>query len=130
MATIRSYTTIEQSRKLADIMSLESADMHFSTWTIVESGEFIVSQNQGSTIKSLQEDYGAQIIPCWSLAALLKYLSEIKPQIYTPILFPSEGKWILQFVEYGHGNVCEVSCDNLVDACVTIIKNLHELKIL
>jgi hypothetical protein len=69
-------------------------------------------------------------IPCWSLAALLKYLSEIKPQVYTSILFPSENKWILQFAEYGHGSVCEVSCDNPVDACVEMITKLHKLKLL
>ena len=71
-----------------------------------------------------------EVIPCWSLEALLKYLSEIKPLVYTPILFPSEGKWILQFAEYGHGNVCEVSCDIPIDACYKMIIKLHELNLL
>ena len=75
------------------------------------------------------KDY-VKVIPCWSLAALLKYLSEIKTQVYTPVLFPSEGKWILQFVEYGNGNVCEVSCDNPVDACYEMIIKLHKLNLL
>ena len=29
MATIRSYTTVEQSRKLAEILPIESADMRY-----------------------------------------------------------------------------------------------------
>lgn len=70
---MKAYTDIEQSRKLAEILPLESADMHYATWTILD-GEFIVSPNQGSTIESLQEEYGNQIIPCWSLAALLQML--------------------------------------------------------
>ena len=100
MATIKNYTDKLQSRKLAEILPLESADMYYC--------------------------YG----PCWSLAALLKYLSEIKPQVYIPLLFPSEGKWMLQFVEYGHGNVCEVSCNNHVDCCVQMIIRLNELNLL
>ena len=72
---MKAYTDIEQSRKLVEILPLESADMHYATWTILD-GEFIVSPNQGSTIESLQEEYGNQIIPCWSLAALLDILTE------------------------------------------------------
>ena len=75
MATIKSHTDLEQSKKLAEILPIESADMHYATWTILD-GDFIVSPNQGDTIKSLQEDYGNQIIPCWSLAALLDILTE------------------------------------------------------
>lgn len=70
---IRGYTDIEQSKVLAEILPLESADMHYATWTILDGG-FIVSPNQGRTIEDLQEDYGNQIIPCWSLAALLNLL--------------------------------------------------------
>ena len=73
MATIKSYTDIEQSKVLAKILPLESADMHYATWTILDGG-FIVSPNQGRTIEDLQEDYGNQIIPCWSLASLLNLL--------------------------------------------------------
>lgn len=71
---MKSFTSIEQSRQLAEILPIESADMHYSTWTIL-NGEFIVSLNQGSTIEDLQEDYGNQIIPCWSLTALLEYMN-------------------------------------------------------
>lgn len=71
---MKAFTDIEQSKTLAKILPIESADMHYSTWTIL-NGEFIVSLNQGSTIEDLQEDYGNQIIPCWGLAALLEYMN-------------------------------------------------------
>ena len=130
MAQIKSFTDIEQSTKLAEILPLESADMFYTTNSNYE-GKIIGLLDVPLYIGSdgfVDTEIGE--IYAWSLAALLDVLSEIKPQVYTPVLFPSEGKWILQFVEYGHGNVCEVSCDNPVDACVAMIEKLNELKML
>jgi len=120
MAAIKSYTDIEQSRKLAEILPLESADMRYTPFG--DTHPWIWNEE----VKLLEKGS----VPCWSLAALLNVLSEIKPQVYTSILFPSEGKWILQFAEYGHGNICEVTCDNPVDACYELILKLNEIKML
>jgi len=38
---MKAYTSLEQSKKLAEIFPLESADMHYATWTILD-GEFKV----------------------------------------------------------------------------------------
>ena len=130
MATIKSYTDLEQSKKLAEILPLESADMCYLPTHIGDEHHFIASLSPYSMCTKMTEVSIEYCTPCWSLAALLDVLSEIKPQVYTPILFPSEGKWILQFAEYGHGNVCEVTCDNPVDACYEMILKLHELKML
>jgi len=117
---MKSYTDIEQSKKLAEILPLESADMY---WWYSGKRYYIEAIDDG--------DFNEKgDIRAWSLSALLKCLSEIKPHVYTPVLFPSEGKWILQFAEYGHGNVCEVTCDNPVDACYEMILKLHELNLL
>ena len=131
MATSKSYTSIEQSKKLAEILPLESADMHYC----LENRDVATGYEIGITsfIRAKEFEGKCNIVdikPAWSLAALFKYLCEIKPQIYTPVLFPSEGKCILQFVKYGYGNVCEVSCNNPVDACVAMIEKLHKLKML
>ena len=120
---MKSYTNLEQSKRLAEILPLKSADMHYER-VYFEGKQSDWFVQLGKPIKS------DDIIPCWSLTALLKYLSEIKPMVYTPVLFPSEGKWILQFAEYGHGNVCELSCGNPIDACVEMIIKLHERKML
>ena len=128
MTTIKSYTNIEQSKKLAEILPFETADMF----------HFIHGDNHSETIgigysKVAAEFYSKtklEYIPCWSLAALLKYLREIKPLVYIPILFPNKSEWILQFAEYGHGNVCEVSCNNPIDACYEMILKLKELNLL
>ena len=117
---IKSYTDILQSRKLAEILPIESADMYW---------DYDVQKHEYYPM-IMDDQFDDFCVRAWSLTALLKLLSEIKPQVYTPTLFPSEGKWILHFVEYGHGIVCRVSCDNPVDACVDMIKKLHELNLL
>ena len=131
----RSFTSLEQSKVLAKILPLESADMHYATWTILD-GEFIVSQNQGSTIKDLQEDYGNQIIPCWSLAALLNVLPNSE-NISTNL---SKGGYIISTIEYTNSwfvdyedetnglNNYVTSADNPVDACVEMIIHLNKFK--
>lgn len=117
-------TTIEQSKKLIELgIDVNTADM---LWTY----DFTVNDINGLNVISELLKPEENDIPCWSLAALLKCLGKIKPQVYTPILFLSEGKWVLQFVEYGHGNVCEVSCNNPVDACYEMIIRLHEQNLL
>jgi len=68
-------TSIEQSKKLIELgIDVNTADMHYSTWTILNEGEYILSPNQGETIEELQEDYGNQVIPAWSLSALLRLM--------------------------------------------------------
>ena len=131
MATIKSFTSLEQSRKLAKILPLESADQTWARIAIDGANLDVPEELQYRHNGDMPFQYYSGIgTPCWSLAALLKYLSEIKPQVYTPVLFPSESKWILQFAEYSHGNVYEVSCDNPIDACVKMIEKLNELKML
>ena len=132
---MKSYTDLEQSKKLAEILPIESADMHYATWTILD-GNFIVFPNQGSTIKSLQEDYGNQIIPCWSLAALLDILeSEIdgeEGETYQ-LNIEKDGTWwnVWYRERYDEANPIETeSTEDLVDACVAMIENLHEQNLL
>ena len=115
---MKSYTDLEQSKRLADILPLESADMHYSTWTILD-GEFIVSTNQGSTIEDLQEDYGNQIIPCWSLSALL----DVYPMVV--------GRDMDMYCCWQNSkNLHSRHYDNPIDACYEMIMKLHEQKIL
>ena len=64
---MKSYTNIEQSKKLSEILPLTSADMHYERayFEGKQSDWFIAL---GRPIKS------DDIIPCWSLAALLEIL--------------------------------------------------------
>ena len=119
---MKSYTDLEQSKKLEEFLPIESADMHYSTWTILD-GEFIVSPNQGDTIEDLREDYGSQIIPCWSLAALLEIIPEVLAEKRLP------DAW--DCVSYAECQMTSANnFENLIDACVEVILKLHELKML
>lgn len=70
MATIKSYTDLEQSRKLAEILPLESADMWYSYYGNSKYNPTIAYKGQQWFLcqirNSLHDD-----IPCWSLVALL-----------------------------------------------------------
>lgn len=130
MATIKSYTDIEQSKKLAEILPLESADMHY--WY---KGQILGVGHS----KELQEGFELKRIdytPCWSLAALLSVLPkeiEIDGQHYAPCLFPVQDKWLLKLwynSNYTITSPTAIFSDNPVDACVAMIEKLHELKML
>lgn len=68
MATIKSYTDIEQSKKLAKILPLKSADMYYDDIIDSVTGELFIPAD-GSTIK-IGKGLGGSIT-AWSLAALL-----------------------------------------------------------
>lgn len=102
---MKAYTDKEQSKKLAEILLVDTADMRYtlfgdSPWvnhsTLFEEGE----------------------IPCWSLAALLDVLN-------CSFLEEEKGRW------YCTGNIHGIifmhgGDDNAVDACVTTIIKLKE----
>lgn len=62
---MKSYTDLEQSKKLAEILPLESADMHY----------VLTDSDQETYSPGLEKYYGVlPSIPCWSLATLLDIL--------------------------------------------------------
>ena len=69
MDTMKSYTDLEQSKKLAEILPLESADMviwgkDLDSIAVTDAQKFM------SGLKNRKMNY----LPCWSLAALLDIL--------------------------------------------------------
>ena len=112
METIKAYTTIEQSRKLAEILPLESADM------------YIDSTNPYYIHTELRhiERFDSEHHPCWSLAALL----EAMPKIHglKPILDLEECS-----IQYS-GIDLYIVASNPIDACYEMILKLQELNLL
>lgn len=78
---MKSYTDIEQSKKLAKILPIESADCCY--FVVKESGEvmptpvFIDIKELKKEEKFLNE---VTFVPCWSLTALLEVMP--KPDLY------------------------------------------------
>ena len=127
MATIKAYTDLEQSRKLAEILSLESAD---ACWTNHLFGSILSSWRVESTppkeYKSLLDRFVARgylIEPAWSLAALLDVLPR------ETRLLKSAKDDIFYHADCPKGNI-NVWFDNPVDACYELILKLSELKML
>ena len=111
MATIKSYTDLEQSRKLAEILPLESADMHY---VLIDTDENKYSAGLEKYIGILPH------YPCWSLAALLcvlpyPFLSELSNEMWKCGCYPN-------------GICYYVAADSPIDACVELILKLNELK--
>ena len=127
MATIKSYTDIEQSRKLTDILPLESADMIYLKREINDTFiETPIVKPIGNVEKSLC---------CWSLAALLDVLPKIcypvKDHPTYLILGKPKDKWCaLYWDTTGMQDGEQTLADNPVDACVAMIEKLNELKML
>ena len=124
MATIRSYTTIEQSKALAKILPLESADMQ---WFLEEDYGII-------QIKEELQDWGGDCtIPCWSLAALLGVIPKHIKDYNVLRTDIGEKDFSLWYDEVGYGvndRLPDITMVCPVDACVAMIEKLNELRLL
>lgn len=111
---MKAYTDLSQSKKLAEILPLDSADMSYvekgnakSTWYDAENRRITTSYEK------------KYYVPCWSLAALIELMPPIdnlKPMI------DLEGNSIYYS---GHNAPCTEG-NTLVDACVDMIVKLKE----
>ena len=114
MATIKSYTDLEQSKKLAEILPLESADMLY--W----AGEYI-------THPYMEGQHKDEQIPIWSLAALLGVLPKGTRLLKsTNISSVNDTKY---HCDCPKGNI-DKWFDNPIDACYKMIIELHEKNLL
>jgi len=117
MATIKSFTSLEQSRKLAEFLLIESADMCY------EVGEDLDGYITKTIYTPLMHTpYNDDYIPCWSLAALLNTL----PNGIVMNKDSQNGRYHFSSTHIG----TYVIADNPIDACVAMIEKLNELKML
>ena len=110
MATIKSYTSLEQSKKLEEILPVETADMRYApfgdTHPWIWDGHLI--------------EKGA--IPCWSLAALLGVL----PKGTRLLKSATDDTY---HCDCPKGNI-DKWYDNPIDACYEMIIKLHEIELM
>ena len=136
MATIKNYTDLPQSKKLAEILPLESADV---IWNLTNPDLPNIR-----AIPYESSDYNNKylnIIPAWSLAALLNILPIVyinsKNEVCGPLhidITDSETPFVLWYVNPLHkGSIVELKTkeyNNLVDACYEMIIKLKDLNLL
>ncbi len=113
MATIKSFTDLSQSKKLAEILPLESADMVYTM-----TNGYHTPWVRRERIEELDTDD----VCAWSLAALLSVLPDYTLQTNTDgtVFVVCENRKPMISDTY----------DNPVDACVAMIEKLHELNLL
>jgi hypothetical protein len=109
----KSFTSLEQSKKLAKILPIESADLYYYKYGLPH---FIEGQED---YESIRTDKYRDYIPCWSLVALFGVLP-------TFTIDRSDNHYyrlhcMERFTEW---------YDNPIDACVAMIERLHKLNLL
>ena len=125
---MKAYTDIEQSKQLAEILPVESADMCYR----------MVAYNPDNThvyqpycfVGTLESD-----VSCWSLATLIEHLPrciETKECMVFLDIYKSETYgWIIEYSN-NQEDVFWIYSDNhnLIDACYEMILKLHGQKLL
>ena len=117
---MKAYTDLEQSKKLAEFLPLESADMCYIQ-DLLAGGKY---GDYKPYIGNLIPAYGQDKIRCWSLAALLGVLP------YLSLHKTFSGWRCDSYNKEGTSCILGVPADNPVDACYEMILKLHKLKML
>ncbi len=113
MTEIKSHTDLPQSKKLAKILPLKSADMGWNVF--VDKSTRVLPIDDWALVKTGSGK--AKFYPAWSLTALLDILPNYQLQTQDDgigILCSYNGKFNI------------VTASNPVDACVAMIEYLHE----
>lgn len=127
---MKSYTDLEQSKKLVEILPIESADMFWYRDAVTkEVNPRIMNYIQ---VPELQSMYYS---PCWSLAALISVLPSSMKDSIGMVYSLNMNK---EYIEYSNPNISfpysayihTCGNDNLIDACYEMIVKFHEQKIL
>jgi len=130
MATVKAFTDLQQSRKLAEILPIESADMHWqdaskeyeNPYGIYDGHFRLIAGNSSKIINNKRDFRKGFVLPAWSLAALLSVL----PNGIVMNKDSQNGRYHFSSTHAG----TYVTTDNPVDACVDIIIKLKERNLL
>ena len=131
---MKSYTDLEQSKKLVKILPLKSADMRYGyiapydfSDRMYDGGYDDIPYPKDFLKKNpnfSENEYDGEY-PCWSLAALLE---ELNRNCWKVSLKCCDAEWD---ITYDDGErYISVSADYAIDACVEMIIKLHEQNLL
>ena len=128
---MKAYTNIDQSKILAEILPLESADMKWfipadNEGEFIEDVSLIKNKSEYNLFDKVTDWDDTPYVPCWSLAALVDVLPriDIEKEIW------SSEKYDYRVKAYiGDGYVGDWY-DNPIDACVDMIIKLKESDLL
>lgn len=116
---MKAYTDIEQSKKLAEILPIESADMFY--------------RRNKVDVKLMWEHNAHKVkCPCWSLAALLNLLPSVITRKGKRMFLTLEkaGAYNLYYKSPNRLDELWETKEDVIDACYEMILMLHEQKLL
>jgi hypothetical protein len=121
---MKSYTNLKQSKKLAEILPIESADLWWNE-----------TKKYPEFIKTYHEYLSVSIppIPCWSLAALLGVIPKHIKNTNTLRIDIDEKDFSIWYDEVGCGvntELPDITMESAVDACYAMIIKLNEQNLL
>ena len=118
--TMKSYTDLEQSKKLAEILSYDTVDQ---IWVDVPNS-FTQYRHEGDIPYLYYSGIG---IPCWSLSALLNIINKN----FYPNIFHDGEAWNIEVTHHDNNAIkYETHCNDVIDGVFEIIINLHEKDII
>lgn len=145
---IKAYTDLEQSKKLAGILPIESADMYYQ-YVLPKSDKIKLNPKIGNPTDALKwynKGYttfgkepitlGEYCVPCWSLASLLEQLpyeicDDDGNSAYLQI--DKEDDMYQLLYEDPHGDFDSIETDrheHFVDACYELVLKVYESNLL
>lgn len=137
---MKKYTDIEQSKKIAEILPIKSADMKWfipsdNEGEFIEDASFIKYESEYYLFEKITDWNDTPYVPCWSLTALLDVLpvSCDDGQHCFALINPNPNdktEWLCAYEDCKGDLIMECYADNSVDACYEMILKLHELKML
>lgn len=130
MEAIKSFTDLEQSKKLAEILPLESADMCYIQ-------DLLAGCKYGDYkpyIGDLIPAYGQDKIKCWSLAALLNVIPTRVMSNNVLRIDKGDNDFSIWYDDISYGCVNEelpdITTEEPIDACYEMIVKLREEEML
>ena len=135
---MKAYTDILQSRKLAEILSHNTADNTYERVVIAGCNLDIPEERQYVHRDIPFMFFSGVGVPCWSLAALLDVLPTTIGNFFEKTALrlrmdKGENDFSIWYENFDCGDVAEgldVIGDNSIDACYEMILRLHEQKLI
>ena len=135
---MKSYTDLEQSKKLAEILPIESADMKWfipadNEGEFTEEVTFIENKSEYSLFDKVTDWNDTPYVPCWSLAALLSIIPKHIKDYNVFRIDIGDNDFAIWYDEVGYGvnnDLPNITTESPIDACVELIEKLHEQKLL
>lgn len=142
---MKSFTDLEQSKKLAEILPIESADMAWCNNSIKGVNYTDKFSANLYTIKEMKDVFDTalngwdkywELVPCWSLSALMEVIKEHDDYTLDICFGGYEGEkyvreWCCTYEQdIPPYNDILSHAENVIDACVEMVIKLHELHLL